>query len=272
MSSSEIDQELVEVDLYQQSFDDLRLLKNSLPEATVVSLAREVLRRLSDQSETVAFQPAEIEKLSKALIDDNAGNAANMIEKQHESGLGVQEIYLGLLAPAARKLGEWWESDQITFAEVTIGTGRIYAIMRSLRIRFEHAELPAAKSAFFASVPDETHMLGVKMAADLFRQSGWQIDVEAGLNHDTLLERITSSRHRLVGISAGGLHALPALARLILALRVSVPGVRILISGNIVAEAIDSIRLMQVDVVTTDLEEAIAAMDRLWGELTIAGN
>lgn len=267
MSASENVHELVEVDLYQQSFLDIRQLKQSLPEATVVSLAREVLRRFSEQSATPVFEPDEVERLSIALIDADPDKAAQFIENQYDRGIKVQDFYLRLLSPAARMLGEWWDDDKVSFTQVTIGTGRIYAIMRSLRIRFEQTDLPVAKTAFFASVPDETHLLGVKMAADLFRQRGWQIDVEVGLDHDSLIARIISSRHRLIGVSAGGLHALPTLARLILALRVSVPGVRILVSGNIVAEATDSLRLMQPDAMTEDFDEAFAALERLWGVL-----
>ncbi|APE45708.1 hypothetical protein BOO69_19335 (plasmid) [Sulfitobacter alexandrii] len=268
MASMENDRELVEVDLYQQSFEDIRLFKQTLPETTVVSLAREVLRRLAQQTPRRAFDRADIDSFGAALVEGSSAHAYQMVEKHHAKGASVQDIYLGLLSPAAKLLGEKWVSDELTFAEVTIGTGRIYAIMRSLRFTLEPGDLPPSKSAFFASVPDETHTLGVKMAADLFRQKGWHIDVEAGLDHDALLERIIASRQRLVGISAGGQHALPALARLILALRVSVPGVRILVSGNIVDEARDSIRLMQVDAMTSDLKEAIAEMERLWGNLT----
>lgn len=56
---------------------------------------------------------------------------------------------------------------------------------------------------------------------------------------------------------------LPALAKVILALPITVPGVRILVSGNILSEAGDTIRLMQPDATTRDFDDAVAAFEKL---------
>ena len=42
------------------------------------------------------------------------------------------KFYLEYLALAARKLGKWWEEDRVSFLDVTLGTGRIYAIIRAV--------------------------------------------------------------------------------------------------------------------------------------------
>lgn len=267
MSASDNEHDLVAENLYQQSYADLVALRSSLPDKAVVSLAREVLRRMAERSVDAAVPADSIDMLTTSLIGPRPDHAAELVEEQYRRGADVETLYLGYLAPAARTLGEWWESDRITFADVTVGTGRIYAIMRSLQNRFVSGKLPEGKTAFFASVPLETHTLGIKMAADLCREQGWRIDLEMGLDHETLVERIVASDHLLVGLSAGGLHALPALARLILAVRVSRPGVRILVSGHIVDEAEDSIRLMHVDGMSRDFKGAIALLETHWQEL-----
>jgi len=247
---------------------DLETLRAKLPPDAVVSLAREVLSRVSKQSRPMEQSHRSIEGLTKALIAADDQDIANLVEQYHRMGVDITTLYLSYLAPAAKLLGEWWTKDKVTLADVSIGTGRIYALMRGFKSRLPPPVRPSGKAAFFASVPGETHTLGVKMAADLYRQEGWHIDVEMGMPHDTLVDRIVESGHLLIGLSAGGIHALPDLARLVLALRVSAPHALILVSGNIVVEAADSIRLIHVDRLSSSYDGAHRHMIALWDELS----
>ena len=47
-----------------------------------------------------------------------------------ESGVPREEIFLDLLANAARHFGELWESDEWDFSDVTIGLCRIHELLR----------------------------------------------------------------------------------------------------------------------------------------------
>jgi methanogenic corrinoid protein MtbC1 len=108
----------------------------------------------------------------------------------------------------------------------------------------------------FASVPGETHTLGISMAAELFRRKGWEIELKLGLPHEDLVEALTASRTRVVGLSAGGGHALPALARLVVAVRAAMPGALILIGGKAVELESERVRLLGADAVTSDVTVA----------------
>ncbi|WP_432816559.1 cobalamin B12-binding domain-containing protein [Sulfitobacter sp. JB4-11] len=251
----------------QADFDTLRA---QLPTDAVASLAREVLTRVSQQSRPVRQSAASLEKLANALISADDAPLQALVEQYRRSNLRIEVLYLRHLAPAAKLLGEWWTQDRTSLSDVAIGTGRIYALMRAYNHRLPPPIRPSGKMAFFASVPGETHTLGVRMAADLYRRDGWNIDVEMGVPHDLLVDRIVSSGHLLVGLSAGGVHALPDLARLVLALRVSVPHALILVSGNIVAEAEDSIRLIHADAMSSSYEGARTALETLWERLSDA--
>lgn len=258
---------LVNTSYLTEARSDLATFKTKLPDAAVVSLAREVLTRVSKQSKPVKQSEESIQALTQALISAEDGDIALLVDRYHQMGVDITALYLSYLAPAAKLLGEYWVQDKVSLTDVTVGTGRIYALMRGFAMRLPPPALPIGKAAFFASVPGETHTLGVKMAADLYRQEGWRIDVEMGVPHDVLVDRIVASGHLLVGISAGGIHALPDLARLVLALRVSAPHALILVSGNIVAEAEDSIRLIHVDRMSSSFEGAHIHLDDLWEQL-----
>ena len=188
---------------------------------------------------------------------------------ERETGTGLKTLYLSYLGAAARKLGVWWELDKVNFMQVVTGTGRIYAIMRGLAQVFDTDATPlATKSAMFASVPTETHVLGIRMATDLIRRDGWEIDLEVGLEHDDLLEQIIATAQPIIGLSASGTHTLPALAKLVIAVRLAVPEKLILVSGPIIGEAEEEVKLMGVDGMAPDYDSAFIEMERLWAART----
>jgi hypothetical protein len=106
------------------------------------------------------------------------------------------------------------------------------------------------------------------MATDLLRDQGWTIDLAIDLDHEEMLERIESSGQLVLGLSAAGEHALPALTRLVLAIQVRIPRASIFVGGNIVAEAKDKIDLLAVDGMSTNFAEATVILDSLWAEVS----
>jgi methanogenic corrinoid protein MtbC1 len=255
--------------VYERTQTELVTLKSSLPEASVKDLAREVLTRMAARGGAAQWpspipNPADLEALCHALVSENKADGARYIQELQADGATADQVYLGYLAGAARTLGDWWDDDRISFSEVTIGSSRIYAIMRSLSHLFVPRNFLSERSAVFASVPDETHTLGVRMAADLFRRDGWEIQLKVGYDYDALVDELVGSRCPLIGLSAGGRHSAELLARLIVALRILRPEALILVSGKIVDEAAELVAVMGADAVANDIPSARDAMDTLW--------
>lgn len=71
----------------------------------------------------------------------------------------VESLYLDLLAPAARHLGELWCADACDFASVTLALGRLQKVMHQLSPAFEgdvqHRE--HGRRALLVPVPGEQH-------------------------------------------------------------------------------------------------------------------
>lgn len=264
MVSDRDDTSLVVDDIYHKSFEDLDQLRTELPRETMTALAREVLSRLAGKVKNPQADPKTISALGKALIDPDPDAAAALIEKHFSRGVEIDAIYLDYLAPASERLGEWWTADKVTFAEVTVGTGRIYAIMRSLNRRVRPTAQPEQKSAVFAMVPGDDHVLGLRMAVDLARKEGWEIEAHLSPEHDTLVDEIAASGKLLVGLSAGGAHAFPDLVRLIVALRITIPNIKIVLSGGILDMPDEKIKLLHADAVARTFEDAMTQLDRLW--------
>lgn len=264
-----VQQDPLELDVYRRSQANIRRLNEKLPQDLVVNLAREVILRVASKGGkleqiTYCASPEELEKLCFALISDDDQAAARMIVELRSEGVRADEIYLNTLAAAARMLGDLWDQDRVNFSQVTVGTGRMFAIMRSMRHLFEPTFLVQDKSAIFASVPGENHTLGVRMAADIFRKEGWEIALKVGLDHDQLVAEIERTPTGIVGLSVAGQHSIEALSRLVVALHIACPHAIILVSGQSVDEVRPILSLMGVDGIAGTLEEAKEQMSALW--------
>ncbi len=101
--------------------------------------------------------------------------AVAFVEAMHDGGAAAESLYLDLLAPAARRLGEMWDNDLCDFTEVTIGLWRLQNAMRELSPSFLCS--PEIRSngprVLLVPLPGEAHSFGLSMVYEFFRRAGW---------------------------------------------------------------------------------------------------
>lgn len=254
---------------FRQARAALRLQRAALPGVAVQLLADEVVvqlaRRLSPADTPIIPETSvAVDAFCNALISDDTEAALDMIRQERRSGVARETIYLVTLAAAARRLGEWWEDDAVSFLQVSAAAGRIFDIMRYLRQEIVPSiHLSDAKHALFATVPGELHTLGVTMAADLFRERGWEIDLRTSYEHEELVSVISTRAYRIIGLSAGDISSVLPLTRLVVALRITQPQAHIVVAGNIVNKVPDLNALIRADTILRSGDDAIAMLDRL---------
>src|SRR6056297_1404586 len=211
---------------------------------------------LSDEAKACCKQSPMATALATALCDDTNDTADLMVEDLIDAGLSVEDVCLDHLAPAARCLGEWWETDRLPFTEVAMATSRIQSMLRRMPSGRMAPRSTLRNGAVFAAVPGEQHTLGVMMAADLFRRAGWDVGLLVGQSHDEIITRLARDDRQVIGLSCSGDHSFAALKRLMLALRKNRPNAHVLVSGRIVACAE---RLADLPVPFTVVEDAASA-------------
>ena len=254
--------------LYEQASKAHSSFREHLSYESVHALAVEVINRLSsrfaERKPPELVIPAErLEAFCRALLREDDETCLSMVDATVVDAASVDQVYLTFLGEAARLLGSWWEEDRATFSEVTIGTGRIYAMLCALRPALIETKTVQSRQAIFAAVPGEQHFLGVTMAADMFRARGWDIELFTGQSHEDLVETVDRLDPAFIGLSAHGKRSTVPLIRLVVALRAGHPGSYILVSGNIAKNDVEMTDVTGADLVTTDIEAAYSEMQRM---------
>ena len=248
------------------AFSEIDAARQNLPDSALAALAQEVVQRVAQNLNTApltVFNEDDVTALCDALLSDDANSAVTLIENFQRRGASYDDLCLCYIGAAASRMGEWWENDQISFFRVTVGAGRVYAILRILRLQRSVSLPDQRRVAVFASVPGENHTLGITMAADLARARGWDVDLLIGRSHDELLAELTARKPPLIGLSASGKRSLPALTQVIVAQRIVNSCTRILVCGQIAKLSVNLVGVTGADAAALDFETAYTRMERL---------
>lgn len=152
---------------------------------------------------TAAPTERDVEVLVGYLVKGDAVGAGSFIRRRREHGASAETVLLGLLAPAARRLGRMWEEDQCDFTVVTMGLWRLQRAMHELSPSFLiDAEPPShGRRILLAPVPGEQHTFGLFMVTEFFRRAGWEVVDGRYDRVEELVEAAERQWFAVVGIS-----------------------------------------------------------------------
>jgi hypothetical protein len=117
---------------------------------------------------------AQICDFAALTLGADAGAASAYVDRLLSEGVTIEAVFLEWLAPAARRMGAQWETDETDFATVTLGVNRLHMIMRRLGDDFCDLEREgsAGGSALLTVISGEQHTFGLSMTAEFFRRAG----------------------------------------------------------------------------------------------------
>ena len=262
MASQQRDNDDLDRVAWGRAQDQFQRLRTVLPEQAVSNVAREVVRRLAFRMPragqgTAPPDAADIARFCTALTDRHEEEAERFIQNLRRGGNSVHAIYLSYIAGAARELGRRWDEDEISFAVVTMASGRLYRIIRGLRHVLDRAgvDAPDDDRVLLALLPGDTHTLASEMAADIFRRAGWDIDLALGEDHDAVIARAETARLAAIVIVANDSRDLAQLMRMVIGLRIVAPMTPVALAGKVLSTP-GVADLCGVDAVIATLESA----------------
>ncbi|WP_299622220.1 B12-binding domain-containing protein [Pelagibius sp.] len=157
----------------------------------------------------------DITELTSLVLKSDATMAQRYVDLLRERGVALESIFLDLLAPAAKHLGELWKQDLCTFTDVTIGLGRLQQILRNLSFATQGETIPwqQGRRALIAPAPGEQHNFGALMVAEFLRRAGWDVMAEPVTEKRHVADLVRQEWYAVLGLSLScddGLEALAA--------------------------------------------------------------
>ncbi|MEO1314205.1 MAG: cobalamin B12-binding domain-containing protein [Pseudomonadota bacterium] len=184
-----------------------------------------------------------------------------------DRGMEFEQLQLGLLAPAAEKLGHLWDSDSVSFVDVTIATGTLQRLMHFVAIDLEDQPLipGRTRTMLMFQEPGAEHTLGAAMAARFFQRAGWHVDHLPGASQAKLVEQVQRRRYDVLALSISVTDKTKAAARLVTALRSASKNTRAITLGGGSALTRDPLLIGQLglDALGTAIAGAPDALTRL---------
>jgi len=195
-----------------------------------------------------------------ALTNDTADMLA-YVQAIHAQGVALETVYLHVLTPVARTLGEMWERDECTFTDVTVGLWRIKQVMHELSPTFQSVaqEQSHGREVMLVPTPGSAHNLGLFMVSEFFRRSGWRVSGELLSQPNDMLHAVQKDWIDLVGLSVGISDHVAPLADLIKALRGASrnPALQVMVGGPLMLAHPEYVSLLGADFMAVDAPTAV---------------
>jgi methanogenic corrinoid protein MtbC1 len=229
--------------------------------------------RVSTQSTVWPAIQTECVRELAALVLEDGTTAASYIDALRGDGVSIEHLYLRLLGPVARRLGELWDADRIDFTQVTLGVGRLQLLLRRLSPDFldEMAPVQRGRRILLLPVAGEQHSFGLIMVAEFFRRGGWEVTCDLGISARDVDALVREQPFALVGFSLGSAARLDALAAQIRATRRASMNrsVGVMVGGNVFEEHPDFVARIGADATAADGRQALARAEDMLGLLAI---
>jgi MerR family transcriptional regulator, light-induced transcriptional regulator len=214
-----------------------------------------------------AITDADVEEFTRLSVNGEAHTLLDFVDHCLETGSSVETVYIELLAPAARRLGEFWDDDNEDFVGVTMGLWRIQEILRELALRIPPKSRPGhgQRSALFSMMPGEQHSFGTLMVAECFQRAGWDTDVLIEPTQSELVGKFAKRHYDLIGLTVSrdcSTGALGSLIKTIKAVSCN-PHIRVMLGGRVINEQPELVEEYGADGTAADAVAAVALADRL---------
>lgn len=225
-----------------------------IPPALSMAAARELSER-------------DVDGFVAAVRSHDDENAVAFVRAVLDEGATIEAVYLDLLAPSARRLGQLWDNDECDFVEVTVSMGRMQRLLRDLSQVFlaDANRTEPVGNALLTCIPGEQHTLGIIMVGEFLLRDGWRVLVGAPWSESDLLTMVATEWYDVIGFSVGCESRFPTLKRDIRRLKTASrnPHVQFMVGGQVIVEHPDAAAEVGAQAIGGDAREAPVIARRL---------
>lgn len=144
---------------------------------------------------------ANIAELTRLILGSDGPEAADYVESLRQGGLSVDMLFTELLEPSARRLGELWDQDLVDFIDVTLGIGRLQALLSTFNCTQQIAPSTDLRSVLMVTLVGEQHSFGVNMVERFLGAGGWLVTSEREASSSRIASIVKEHWFGVVGLT-----------------------------------------------------------------------
>lgn len=217
----------------------------------------------------------DVEHLAGLVIAHEPAYVVSFVETLWNRGVALETLYLDLLAPTARRLGDMWCEDLCDFTQVTMGLWCLHQVLHAFSHAFQAEDRQPQNGwrILLAPAPGEQHTFGLGMVAEFFRRDGWQVVAGMQATAAELADLVRRQWFSVVGLSVGGEVKLEPIGQCVRQVREASrnPTLGVLLGGPLLLDRPELARLVGADATATDARHATRQAARLVTLLGMAG-
>jgi MerR family transcriptional regulator, light-induced transcriptional regulator len=248
---------------------DLSLLLENLviPKLIAGEQNRQPLVAQKKASPHIPIDDAMIDQFAKMSVEGDTRSLIEFVDDRLNAGSTTESIFVDLLAPAARRLGQYWEDDSGDFVDVTMGLWRIQEILRELTVRVppDFRGGFGQRRALFSTMPGEQHSFGTLMVGECFQRAGWDAEILIEPTNADIFEKVAGTHFDMAGLTVSCDCPTAAIRSLVSSIK-SVsenPHIRVFLGGRVINEQPELVEACGADATAIDAPSAVALADRL---------
>ncbi|MFM2241129.1 MAG: hypothetical protein RJA69_2503 [Pseudomonadota bacterium] len=215
------------------------------------------------------LEASDVETFALSCLHDDEDVSHAQLLGFRQQGLTTDQLFLQVIAPAARFLGLQWERDQLDFSQVTLGLMRLHQLSHELGYVYREGPQEAGprRRIMLASAPGSQHLLGLTIVSEFFRKERWQVVVEISTTEHDLAHAVSNEWFEVLGLSVGVVEQLKDIPSLIQTLRQRSrnPAMRVLLGGPAFLTQAVAAQSIGADGISLDAAEAVVLAAQLLG-------
>lgn len=228
--------------------------------------------RVPESRGTASEATAEAVRTLVALAcRSDVPGAVTLIERLRASGLPFDDLYLDVIAGAARLLGQQWHDDEVSFADVTIGVLALQRLLHVLDPAFcgEPTRRHPQRRMLLAARPGETHGFALDLLSAFLRRAGWEVACLAPRDEQALCAAVKGGWYAVLGLSDSCGSGTEEMARVIHAARLASSNreIRVMLGGPAYSASPESAIRAGADATAADARHAVLQAEGLFALL-----
>jgi MerR family transcriptional regulator, light-induced transcriptional regulator len=233
--------------------------------AGVTFFASQVVSLLADRNAKAVAEPREVlvTGLITASLSGTKSAFAELLTEMKRARISLPvlaDLYLPL---AARRMGQAWHDDEMSWLDVSIGVGRMQSLLREIGTAWvaDQAGDPAQGTVLMLVPDGEQHTLGPMVATGQMRRLGLSVCLRIAPSFNELRNLIAARQFDAVMISVSTKEKVAMVAKTVQLLRTEMAGATpIVVGGAVLSKVEDLAARTGADFSSNDISAALEAI------------